>query len=535
MPSIGILVFLISAFTIKAQDQVYKYQNDGDEILIDSWTFNNKELITAHNYVENRGTMGDYVFEISVFDRQDKSLKKLELIGLKDSLKYAVATDIVNNIKNELIVALVPRLGDKRNNFTPDDYYALLILNEDLSIKKQIIRTIPGTEFLQPQKLIYTSDSTLLVIGSNRQLYTGVGYNWFVDEYTNNVLTNTVISTDSAESERFLGYLFSDMIQMDSNQYYLTADVEAFQSNYGPTMFSMDAETYKITKVEGQLPFSPEAYARINGEKKRAYKVVPRNMFQLNADTLASDFVYHRIWVTLTGKLIDTTTVGMFFYTKELDSLKLVELSLEHGKLSSFTSDLDKKEGGNYCFGGGMDQNPTTGGRTYNGIRFESGIIAMLDDTGKVLWNYKITEEETHMRLTKAVATTDGGCLFIGDWEKEGESQGRDLLIVSMDSLGTLTSISDESLAHLFDKQKIAVYPNPVQNQGKVNLSWTGMQKQNWQVKFYDNQGRLVHATDILQGVSESNIQLPELPSGNYIIRAEGSGKQVHTGTVVVE
>jgi hypothetical protein len=82
-------------------------------------------------------------------------------------------------------------------------------------------------------------------------------------------------------------------------------------------------------------------------------------------------------------------------------------------------------------------------------------------------------------------------------------------------------------------KSDLNIYPNPAQSQ--VNLSWRGMQKQNWLVKLYDNQGRLVYATEVLQGTSETTIQLPELPSGNYIIRAEGSGKQVHTGTLVME
>lgn len=91
------------------------------------------------------------------------------------------------------------------------------------------------------------------------------------------------------------------------------------------------------------------------------------------------------------------------------------------------------------------------------------------------------------------------------------------------------------SILQINAPQSISVHPNPAQSNGKVNLSWSGLQTQSWQVKFYDKQGCMVYETSLQQGLSETTILLPELPSGTYIVRAEGSGKQVHTGTVVVD
>jgi hypothetical protein len=83
--------------------------------------------------------------------------------------------------------------------------------------------------------------------------------------------------------------------------------------------------------------------------------------------------------------------------------------------------------------------------------------------------------------------------------------------------------------------QTFKIFPNPVKSGGKLNLNWHAMASQAWSLKLYDKQGRLVHTASIAQGFSEYSIMLPELPSGNYIIRAEGDSKQVHTGTLVVE
>lgn len=106
------------------------------------------------------------------------------------------------------------------------------------------------------------------------------------------------------------------------------------------------------------------------------------------------------------------------------------------------------------------------------------------------------------------------------------------LELMQLDNEGVLVGINT-----IFNKNigRLNTYPNPAQSNGQVNLSWSGIDNQNWQLQLYDNQGRMVHSTNISQAKKEVQLQLPELPKGNYILRATGSNKQVHTGTVLVE
>lgn len=81
----------------------------------------------------------------------------------------------------------------------------------------------------------------------------------------------------------------------------------------------------------------------------------------------------------------------------------------------------------------------------------------------------------------------------------------------------------------------LEIYPNPAKSQGKVNLSWSGMARQSWQLNMYDSQGQMVFATSIIQGNTASQVTLPQLPKGNFILRATGSNKQLQTGTFIVD
>ena len=224
-------------------------------------------------------------------------------------------------------------------------------------------------------------------------------------------------------------------------------------------------------------------------------------MYQLNDSTLVAPSRLYTIDVLIAnpGKRFDTTSLGMYFFTPEIDSIKYIDISRKYGYQYCYDPFISQTKDGNYCFGGSM--NDFLYRNEEADAPYSTGLIAMLNDTGKILWEHEIKEEFTDLRITAVVATNDGGCVFAGDRVKEGVTNGIDMIVVKMDSLGTLTSISDESLAHLFDQQKIAAYPNPAQSQGKVNLSWSGMEKQSWQIKLYDKQGRLVHATEILRGV----------------------------------
>tara|TARA_R110001592_G_scaffold237306_2_gene496092 strand:- start:13591 stop:15213 length:1623 start_codon:yes stop_codon:yes gene_type:complete len=156
-------------------------------------------------------------------------------------------------------------------------------------------------------------------------------------------------------------------------------------------------------------------------------------------------------------------------------------------------------------------------------------LVALLDNSGNTLWSQVLDSGNEFEMINDAVPSKNGGCLLAGSTFSPENENLHNPLIIEIDSIGYL------GVVDLNKNNHSQIFPNPAQSQGNVNLSWSGMEKQSWIVKFYDNKGRLVHETDILQGVSETHLQLPELQRGNYIIRAEGSGKQVHTGTLVVD
>lgn len=156
--------------------------------------------------------------------------------------------------------------------------------------------------------------------------------------------------------------------------------------------------------------------------------------------------------------------------------------------------------------------------------------LRLINKTTRETSLFRLEEEDfTHFDDGYAV---DNKLLLAGYTTKDPETGSANILYYLVDYTDLITGINEETKTHI---AKIKIYPNPIRSGELLNLSWSGMQKQSWQVKLYDNQGRIVHETSLQQGVSETTILLPELPSGTYIVRVEGSGKQVHTGTLVVE
>jgi hypothetical protein len=155
--------------------------------------------------------------------------------------------------------------------------------------------------------------------------------------------------------------------------------------------------------------------------------------------------------------------------------------------------------------------------------------LRLINKTTRETNLFRVLEEDfTHFDDAYAV---DNKLLLAGYTTADSETGIRSILYYLVDYNDLITSVNEEVGLH----GKMKLFPNPLKSGGILYLSWNGMEKQNWQIKFYDHKGSMVHKTEVLQGASETSIQLPELPSGNYIIRAEGSGKQVHTGTFVVE
>ncbi len=524
-------MFLLILFSgnLFAQDQVYQFSEGNQNFLRRGVVLDDDNILFGGaNFYEYSNNIADRL--VKVFNTETNTLSDYEFQNiLPTAIDRGILVD-VKRAKNGEVIMAFNNFFDKNQQY-PFGTFAYVRYNPETGDEKVVVTRSKIASNIMIQHVLIESEEDadhFLIVGSERyDIIYGKGY------YFAEFKGDSLIFEEVVENVQTLTY--------NNDNFYKVGDTYTLVTNGGiaaPSSFLLATRNefgeFVIDSTEAHLP-REDAYAT-QTEQVRGYTSSGiKNVFVLNDSSIVSPSRFYTIDVLITNpaKRFDTTSLGLYFFTPEIDSIKYVDISRKYGYKYCYDPFLSQTNKGDYCFGGSM--NDFINRNEEANAPYSTGLIAMLNDTGKILWEHEIKEEFADLRITAVVATNDGGCVFAGDRVKEGVTNGIDMIVVKMDSLGTLTSISDESLAHLFDQQKIAVYPNPVQSQGKVNLSWSGKQKQNWQVKLYDKKGRLIHATDIFQGVAESNIQLPELPIGNYIIRAEGSGKQVHTGTVVVD
>jgi hypothetical protein len=103
---------------------------------------------------------------------------------------------------------------------------------------------------------------------------------------------------------------------------------------------------------------------------------------------------------------------------------------------------------------------------------------------------------------------------------------------------GCVSIVSDNytyvvtAIANFENGQYIKFYPNPVQNELKINFNLTG--QSNISIKIFNNSGKLILANDKIS--SGTNINLKSLTIGTYIVQVQDkNGKQVFTDKLIKE
>jgi hypothetical protein len=514
------VMYLLISNNLFTQDQVYVFPETKNQIVKNIIAISDKEVIVG-GASKAEGNESEYEKYLKIYDLETKEFSTYDF--QTNSLPRQIENGLFEDVKiglNGTLIMLFGNIYDNGQQF-PNGSFSLVQHNLETGQESVLAHNSKVAYSIYAQKILVdnTDSNRFIITGSANQ-----GQNFYFAEYEGDSLIYEGISKEIVNS------VIDDFYKIGDSYYF-----SVWGSFGGKSTFYVGQRNEMGDFVMNELnpAYLPngEASSSQNGDVRGYSNTSFNKVYQISDSILISPSEYSTsdVYIEKPFNRYDTISVGVYFFSPNLDSINYVDISRKYGYIQCGTPVMIRKPDEGYCFGASMNR----GFFVSDGIG--SGLIAKLDIAGEVVWEYEIKDEDADIAINTVTATSDGGCVFAGDYYREGISDGRDLLIVALDSLGTLTSISDESLAHLFDQQKIAVYPNPVQSQDKVNLSWSGIKKQNWEVKFYDKKGRLVHATDILQGVSESTIQLPELPSGNYIIRAEGSGKQVHTGTLVVE
>ncbi len=137
-------------------------------------------------------------------------------------------------------------------------------------------------------------------------------------------------------------------------------------------------------------------------------------------------------------------------------------------------------------------------------------------DAGYFLWGLK--------------ATQDGGCLMMATrYDTTFQDQELDIYILKVDSLGLLTSAGNQPSVPV---QQLAIAPNPARN--IVSIRYPDIFGYNEkEIVIYNSMGMPVINVSATQDLTETTVNLSDLPAGLYFVVLKVKGKNVATGKMV--
>jgi hypothetical protein len=127
-------------------------------------------------------------------------------------------------------------------------------------------------------------------------------------------------------------------------------------------------------------------------------------------------------------------------------------------------------------------------------------------------------------------ATQDGGCLMMATrYDTTFQDQELDIYILKVDSLGLLTSAGNQPSVPV---QQLAIAPNPARD--FVSVRYPDIFGNNEkEIVIYNSLGMPVINVSATQDLTETIVNLSDLPAGLYFIVLKVKGKNVATGKMV--
>ena len=145
--------------------------------------------------------------------------------------------------------------------------------------------------------------------------------------------------------------------------------------------------------------------------------------------------------------------------------------------------------------------------------------VTKMEDSLDEIWHKTFSHPNYALQPSYVIATSDGGCLVVGEAGTYGNYRAFALKLTSEGTVGT-----DEIIV----SEETVFYPNPVKSRLHVKCP-TESQPQALQI--YDPQGRLV----LTQSKGLESIDMESLPAGIYTIRVIMENGNVFSDKVVKE
>ena len=211
----------------------------------------------------------------------------------------------------------------------------------------------------------------------------------------------------------------------------------------------------------------------------------------LGSDLILSSCQYHRTrtiteWIspdTILTTTYDTIDFALYTFNQDLDSVNLIPITDDYSYPFNGPGAVTALNDNKICVGVTLNnlysKNPDLLlTHFYNDtineypIQKENKIlVALIDERGNNVWSQVFDSGIKFEMITSAVATKKGGCILAGTTFNPTNDNLHDPLVIVFDSIG-FEGINTENFPN-----QTQIFPNPVQNQGKVNLSWSGMGK----------------------------------------------------------
>lgn len=128
-------------------------------------------------------------------------------------------------------------------------------------------------------------------------------------------------------------------------------------------------------------------------------------------------------------------------------------------------------------------------------------------------------------------ATQDGGCLMMATrYDTAFQDQELDIYILKVDSQGVLTSTGDDLSIPI---QQLAIFPNPAND--FITVRYPDIFGNNSKaITLYNNLCNPIKQIQATQSISETKIDVNDLPIGIYFVVLRVEGKIVTTGKLIV-
>ena len=151
-------------------------------------------------------------------------------------------------------------------------------------------------------------------------------------------------------------------------------------------------------------------------------------------------------------------------------------------------------------------------------------MLTKTDSVGNPIWT-KYYGNGTRLKLTKVLATSDGGALMVGSSQALAPGSMQKVFVAKIDINGTLSGLHNLKGTNEFTT---VLFPNP--STSVIHLSSTLPKTQKATLDIYDESGKLIRE---LPFTNDLNLNVSNYPGGVYLYRIVG-GNGYSSGRFVV-